>query len=93
MNLKEMFREMEKLDPELGRELKDGSDKREEAAKRCAKQDAPVLKKPEAELVKLYEQLFFNIATDELFQQCADATPQARWNMVEPFTWFDGKKG
>lgn len=82
--LKEVFSEMEKVMPELG----GGIAKRREMAEKFAALDAPVLKKDVAELRKLYEELFFNIATDELLEKCGDGiTAQQRWNLVEPFTW------
>lgn len=83
-SLKQVFEDLVEHVPEL----KQGIDKREASARECAKKDAPFLNKPEQELVKLYEELFFNICTDELLDKCIAATAQERWNMAEPLTWF-----
>lgn len=69
-------------------ELEEGNKERAELADKYAKLDAPILGKDEAELRKLYGELFFNICTDELLKKCSEgSTAQQRWNMVEPFTW------
>jgi uncharacterized phage protein gp47/JayE len=81
--LKQLTRQMEQYFPEL----KGGTDRREAAAKKCAEQDAPILKKDVARLTALYEVLFLGIATEELFQECAALDAKSRWNLVEPFTW------
>lgn len=69
-------------------ELTEGNKSRAELAAKFAKLDAPILNKPEDELRKLYEVLFFNICTDEVLKKCGeDITAQQRWKLVEPFTW------
>lgn len=68
-------------------ELKEGIAKRKAAARECARKDAAILNKPEEELAKLYQELFFNICTDELLDGCIAATAQERWNVAEPLTW------
>lgn len=76
------------LPGEAGSEVRQELKSREEAAARYAKEDAPLLQKPEEELRKLYEVLFMNIVTNELFKQCSEgSTAHQRWKMVEPFTW------
>lgn len=80
--MKEMFKMLSGLEPEL----QAGTDAREKAAARCAKADAPILGQPEDQLREFYEELFFNTATEELFEKIAghETTAQQRWDLSLP---------
>lgn len=84
-NLKEIFESLAGIAPEIA----PGIDKRKRLAAEFSKLDSSAIGRPESELLPLYEEMAFNICTDDLLEKVFNgSTAEQRWKMVEPLTWM-----